>query len=279
SSWIRNSSTTCEIGPLGRIGLRNTPGGIDLNHRATNRHDAQQTTKPPATGKPVEVTSVEDLHRDAGLAASPQRLAPLAVRQRLAHDGALDVEVEVGKVEVGRQGLANAARPVALEDERMRLVQPRDPVCVENACELTLDGMREGGNRVLDSFPPVRVAPHLIPQRHALFRVVRKRRVRRRRYARPSSETTARGGLVAEAELEVPDSPTAGVVVVEIVGELDLTNAPEFERRLDELSADASMLVVDLNHVSFIDSAALHVLFRIVGRLGTEHVGLVLDPG
>ena len=68
-------------------------------------------------------------------------------------------------------------------------------------------------------------------------------------------------------------------VVVDLVGELDLTNAREFEERLEELSTNGDVsLVLDVNRVVFIDSAALHVLFRTARRLGRERFGLVVDP-
>lgn len=84
---------------------------------------------------------------------------------------------------------------------------------------------------------------------------------------------------MTEYELEVRESPTPGVVLAVTAGELDLTNAAEFEQRLEDTAADTTTLVLDLNHVSFIDSAALHVLFRVVGRLGYERFGIVLDSG
>jgi anti-anti-sigma factor len=88
----------------------------------------------------------------------------------------------------------------------------------------------------------------------------------------------SRGGWVTAYELELRDTENPDVVLVEAVGELDLTNAAEIEQRLVELSSDAKALVLDLNRVSFIDSAALHVLFRI-GRLrGAGDFGIVLEP-
>lgn len=87
-----------------------------------------------------------------------------------------------------------------------------------------------------------------------------------------------RGAWVTEYELEVRESSTPGVVFVETIGELDLTNAADFEQRLEDASTGGATLVLDLNHVTFIDSAALHVLFRAVGRLGHGHFGIVLDP-
>ncbi|MBA3432898.1 MAG: STAS domain-containing protein, partial [Actinobacteria bacterium] len=47
----------------------------------------------------------------------------------------------------------------------------------------------------------------------------------------------------------------------------------------EALSADsASAVVLDVNRVLFIDSAALHVLFRTARRLGRDRFGIVLDP-
>lgn len=88
-----------------------------------------------------------------------------------------------------------------------------------------------------------------------------------------------RGASVTEYELELHESPSPGVVLVETVGELDLTNAADFEQRLEEAATGGTTLVIDLTHVSFIDSAALHVLFRTVGRLGRANFGIVLDQG
>lgn len=78
--------------------------------------------------------------------------------------------------------------------------------------------------------------------------------------------------------LDLRENENTNIALVAATGELDLTNAAEVEQRLDELSSGAETLVLDLNGVSFIDSAALHVLFR-VGRLrGVDGFGIVLDP-
>jgi anti-anti-sigma factor len=78
-------------------------------------------------------------------------------------------------------------------------------------------------------------------------------------------------------ELEPQETGDDHVLHVDVAGELDLTNVPEFEERLGELEQGAeSALVLDLNRVVFIDSAALHALFRISRRLGRERFGIVL---
>jgi anti-anti-sigma factor len=54
-----------------------------------------------------------------------------------------------------------------------------------------------------------------------------------------------------------------GVVVVAVEGELDLCAAPEFELSLARAAeSDAASIVVDLDRVSFMDSAGVHVLLQ-----------------
>ena len=80
-------------------------------------------------------------------------------------------------------------------------------------------------------------------------------------------------------ELEQRPTDDPSLVHVDVSGELDLTNAPEVEERLEALTAaNGARLVLDLNRVVFIDSAALHVLFRTARRLGKERFALVLEP-
>ena len=80
---------------------------------------------------------------------------------------------------------------------------------------------------------------------------------------------------VATFEVERIDSEQTDVTVVAIVGELDLTIASELTERLEAL-AEVPALVVDLNRVHFIDSAALNCLFL----LARDHDSLafVLEP-
>lgn len=79
-------------------------------------------------------------------------------------------------------------------------------------------------------------------------------------------------------ELDVREPKPEDFTVVELAGELDLTNAHEVERRLEQIAGSGG-LVVDLNRVTFVDSAALHMLFRVARRLGTtQRFGIVLEP-
>lgn len=80
-------------------------------------------------------------------------------------------------------------------------------------------------------------------------------------------------------ELQLRESDDGAVVHVVLSGELDLTNARELDLRLDEAAPAQARLVVDLSRVSFIDSAALHVLFKLAGRRGRERLTLLLEQG
>lgn len=79
-------------------------------------------------------------------------------------------------------------------------------------------------------------------------------------------------------DLEEREHSEPRVRLAAISGDLDLTNACDLEVRLDDFSRDDVVLVLDLNRVLFIDSAALHVLFRTARSLGTSRFGLVLEP-
>jgi anti-anti-sigma factor len=79
-------------------------------------------------------------------------------------------------------------------------------------------------------------------------------------------------------DLEHREDADGRAVLVTVSGELDLTNASEVEERLDGLSRPDAVHVLDLTRVVFLDSAALHVLFRVTERLGRDRVGLVVAP-
>ncbi len=72
---------------------------------------------------------------------------------------------------------------------------------------------------------------------------------------------------------------TNGAVVVHLVGELDLYNAPQMRASLLELcSEQPERLVVDLANVDFVDSTALGVLVEARTRL-EHHQFLLASPG
>lgn len=91
----------------------------------------------------------------------------------------------------------------------------------------------------------------------------------------PSPEYAA---VVTPFELEVRGQEH-GFTVIGLVGELDLTNAEDVERELVRAAGDDGGIVLDLNGVTFIDSAALHMLFRVARGIGdARRFGIVLEP-
>ena len=85
------------------------------------------------------------------------------------------------------------------------------------------------------------------------------------------------GSRVSAYELELGEAGTPEIDA-SLSGELDMTNARELEERLRDAAPAGSTLVVDLNRVVFIDSAALHVLFKVARHLVPGSLVLVLDP-
>jgi anti-sigma B factor antagonist len=71
-----------------------------------------------------------------------------------------------------------------------------------------------------------------------------------------------------------------GAVVIHLVGELDLYNAPEVRSNLLELCAEQpERLVVDLAEVDFVDSTALGVLIEARTKLENRRSFLLAAPG
>jgi anti-sigma B factor antagonist len=70
-----------------------------------------------------------------------------------------------------------------------------------------------------------------------------------------------------------------GAVVVRLAGELDLYNAEEVRKALQQVSADGpERLVVDLGEVTFIDSTSLGVLIEARTRLANRRAFLLAAP-
>lgn len=69
-----------------------------------------------------------------------------------------------------------------------------------------------------------------------------------------------------------------GIIQLRLTGELDLTNSRELEERLVQIAPPDAQLVIDLNRVVFVDSAALHVLFKMARRQENEKLVLVVEP-
>ena len=68
--------------------------------------------------------------------------------------------------------------------------------------------------------------------------------------------------------LAISRSVDDGTSIVVVVGEIDMANAPIFERRLSEAVEDTETcsIVVDLNQVTFMDTTALNALVHCFER-------------
>jgi anti-anti-sigma factor len=73
---------------------------------------------------------------------------------------------------------------------------------------------------------------------------------------------------VSPLEVGVALAEREGIDVVRIAGELDLTTVSDAHARISE--ADSGGLVLDLTQLTFLDSAAVHLLFRTVRRYREE---------
>ncbi len=87
-------------------------------------------------------------------------------------------------------------------------------------------------------------------------------------------------------QTKLNEDPVAGIdrrdgaVIVHLVGELDLYNAPEVRRTLLELCAEEpERLIVDLAEVDFMDSTALGVLIEARTKLANRRSFLLAAPG
>ena len=67
------------------------------------------------------------------------------------------------------------------------------------------------------------------------------------------------------------------VPVVEIVGDVDMTNAAEIGSDLEALVPNAATgLVVDLAQTNYLDSRGVHLILKLAGRLGEHGQALAL---
>ena len=87
------------------------------------------------------------------------------------------------------------------------------------------------------------------------------------------------GTHLNEPPVKGVDRQNGGAVVVHLVGELDLYNAPEVRSALLELAAEQpERLVIDLAEVDFVDSTALGVLIEARTKLQNRQSFLLAAP-
>jgi len=92
-------------------------------------------------------------------------------------------------------------------------------------------------------------------------------------------DAAVRQPLPAQGHFEIRQ--VDGMPVVEVTGELDLTNAREFEAALEQAAvADRQAVIVSMAGTSYFDSQALHVLLLFARRLALNRQRLlVVAPG
>jgi hypothetical protein len=126
------------------------------------------------------VPLVQDLAPNAGIESHQAAgLAVLLGHELLAQSSYLDVEVEVGEVEIRGESLGCISVVIPIDLERGGLVIPRDLIEVQQLCELTLAVVCEGdtvvrkvqmGSRVSRRTPLGQLP--LLDSRRAVFRSV-----------------------------------------------------------------------------------------------------------
>ena len=103
-------------------------------------------------------------------------------------------------------------------------------------------------------------------------------RTRRPKPETATERTCISWRAVATYELEHMEADESGLAFVALSGELDLTNADDLVERLDELANGDTPVVLDLSRLVFIDSAAIHCLFRVARERGPRGVAFVVEP-
>ena len=72
--------------------------------------------------------------------------------------------------------------------------------------------------------------------------------------------------LVVDGELAITVRRERGVVIVAVTGDVDISTVTRLRERLSELTDGGQTLIVDLNRVTFIDSAGLGTLVSAARR-------------
>jgi anti-sigma B factor antagonist len=72
------------------------------------------------------------------------------------------------------------------------------------------------------------------------------------------------------AELSVTVRREREVAIVEVTGDIDLSTVAQLRQRLFALADEGQPLIIDLNRVTFIDSAGLGVLIGATRRVETR---------
>ena len=138
------SAATISVRPVRRSASTSRALGHHLaagpGQRVDQRDPAELQHQRP------EVAGIEQLDPDVRVELTqPAQLAVLLAHEALLERRQLEVQVEVGQVEVGREALDDRAVEVPQDRERVRLVLPADLVEVEDPRQLRLARVGERG--------------------------------------------------------------------------------------------------------------------------------------
>jgi anti-anti-sigma factor len=84
---------------------------------------------------------------------------------------------------------------------------------------------------------------------------------------------------MTETPFELRSTRVGDAVVVAIVGEIDMANAPEVSKAIDGGHGSANRVVVDLSEVTFLDSSALNAFVQSQQELAQRDVAFrIVSP-
>jgi anti-sigma B factor antagonist len=76
---------------------------------------------------------------------------------------------------------------------------------------------------------------------------------------------------VSVAPFEVQSEELAeGIRILTVRGELDMNTAPQLEKKLEEVSSEDALIMVDLSECEFIDSTGIALIVRAWQRIDRE---------
>ena len=97
--------------------------------------------------------------------------------------------------------------------------------------------------------------------------------------SKPMTDPASRPSAL-QSPLQVQQVNTPGSVLIRLHGELDIGTAPELERHLSAVDYDGvETLLIDLEHVEFMDSTGLALILRAAQRAATSGYQLHLRSG
>jgi anti-sigma B factor antagonist len=84
---------------------------------------------------------------------------------------------------------------------------------------------------------------------------------------------------VTNIPFEVRSSRRGEITILEVAGEIDMSTAPELANAIGSVARGATLVVVNLSEVLFLDSSALNALVRSQRELAERNIAIrVVSP-